>query len=61
MLQVPQMNLHEECLLNYLRYPDELSHTTELLKLNNMILEQTFVLKNILSKNIKLNLSSVKN
>ena len=54
------MNLHEECLLNYLRYPDELSHTTELLKLNNMILEQTFVLKNILSKNIKLNLSSVK-
>lgn len=55
------MNLHEECLLNYLRYPDELSHTTELLKLNNMILEQSFILKNFLSKNIKLNLSSVKN
>ena len=54
------MNLHEECLLNYLRYPDELSHTTELLKLNSMILEQTFLIKNILSKNIKLNLSSAK-
>lgn len=52
------MNLHEECLLKYLRYPDELSHTTELLKLNNLILEQKFLLKNFLSKNIKLNLSS---
>jgi len=55
------MNLHEECLLNYLRYPDELSNTTELLKLNNMILEQSFIVKNFLSKNIKLNLSSAKN
>ncbi len=52
------MNLHEECLLNYLRYPDELSNTTELLKLNNLILEQKFLLKNFLSKNIKLNFSS---
>lgn len=52
------MNLHEECLLNYLRYPDELAHTTELLKLNNLILEQKFILKNFLAKDIRLNLSS---
>ena len=54
------MNLHEECLLNYLRYPDNLSNTTELLKLNNYILEQKFILKNFLSKDIKINLSSAK-
>ena len=43
------MNLHEKCLLNYLKYPDELSYTTEILKLNNKILEEKFILKNILA------------
>ena len=43
------MNLHEQCLLRYLTYPDELSYTTEILKLNNRILEQKFVVKNILT------------
>ena len=43
------MNLHEQCLLRYLTYPDELSYTTELLKLNNKILEQKFVVNNILA------------
>lgn len=43
------MNLHEQCLLRYLTYPDELSYTTEILKLNNRILEQKFVVKNILA------------
>ena len=43
------MNLHEKCLLNYLKYPDELSFTTDLLKLNNKILEEKFVLKNIIA------------
>jgi len=52
------MNLHEECLLNYLRHPDELAYTTELLKLNNSILEKRFVLEN-LSKNVKFNISSI--
>lgn len=52
------MNLHEECLLNYLRYPDELDYTTELLKLNNSILEKKFILEKF-SGNIKLNLSSI--
>jgi len=43
------MNLNEECLLRYLKHPDELSYNTEILKLNNHILEQKFVVKNILA------------
>jgi hypothetical protein len=56
------MNINEKCLLRYLQYPDELSYTTEILKLNNKILEQKFIMKNILvnvsslnyTKNVKL-------
>lgn len=48
------MNLNEECLLNYLRTPDELSYATDILKLNNQILEQHFLLENILTKNLNL-------
>ncbi len=40
------MNLHEKCLLRYLQNPDELSYSTEILKLNNFILEKQFILKN---------------
>ena len=40
------MNLHEKCLLRYLKNPDELSCSTEVLKLNNLILEKQFLLKN---------------
>ena len=29
------MNLHEKCLLKYLKNPDELSYSTDVLKLNN--------------------------
>ena len=43
------MNLHEKCLLRYLTHPDELSLTTELLKLNNKILEQKYITKHILA------------
>lgn len=32
------MNLNEECLINYLQKPDELSHTTDILKLNNALI-----------------------
>lgn len=46
------MNLHEECLLKYLKNPDELSYSTDVLKLNNQILEQHFLLENVLSKNL---------
>lgn len=49
------MNLHEQCLLRYLKYPDELSYATELLKLNNKILEQKFVVNNILANLTMLN------
>ena len=48
------MNLHEECLLKYLKSPDELGYSTDILKLNNQILEQHFVLQNILSTNLNL-------
>ena len=34
------MNLHEECLLKYLLNPLDLLHSTELLKLNNDLLEK---------------------
>lgn len=43
------MNINEECLLRYLQYPDELSYTTEILKLNNKIMEQKFLIKNFLA------------
>ncbi len=43
------MNLHEQCLLRYLKHPDELSYSTEILKINNQILEQKFIVKNILA------------
>lgn len=46
------MNVNEECLLKYLKSPDELSYSTDILKLNNQILEQHFLLENILTKNL---------
>lgn len=52
------MDLHEECLLQYLKSPDDLSFATDVLKLNNHILEQHFLLENFLSKNLKLDYNS---
>ncbi len=49
------MNLHEQCLLRYLTHPDELSFVTEVLKINNKILEQKFIVKNILANMSLLN------
>ena len=49
------MNLHEQCLLRYLTYPDELSYAVEVLKLNNKILVLKFVVKNILANGSLLN------
>ncbi len=46
------MNLHEECLLRYLKIPDELSYSTEILKLNNFILEKKFISKNFVAKSL---------
>lgn len=48
------MNLHEECLLRYLKSPDELTYSTEILKLNNYILEKQFVMKNFVAKSFKI-------
>lgn len=53
------MNLHEQCLLRYLKNPDELSYTTEILKLNNKILEEKFILKNILANISMLNYTNI--
>lgn len=49
------MNLHEQCLLQYLKNPDELSYSTEILKLNNLILEKRFIVKNFVAKSAKIN------
>ena len=48
-------NIHEQCLLRYFTHPDELSYSTEILKLNNQILEKKFVVKNILANVAMLN------
>lgn len=52
------MNLHEQCLLKYLQNPDELSYSTEILKLNNYILEKHFILKNLNGNDITASLRS---
>ena len=49
------MNLHEKCLLRYLQNPDELSYSTEILKVNNFILEKQFILKNFVAKSSTFN------
>ncbi len=49
------MNLHEQCLLRYLQNPDELSYSTEILKLNNFILEKHFLLKHFVAKSSNFN------
>ena len=48
------MNLHEEFLLNYLQNPDELSFSTDVLKINNFILEKHFILNKFLAKNLSM-------
>lgn len=46
------MNLHEECLLKYLINPLELFYTTELLRINNELLEKEGVnIKEFANKN----------
>ena len=47
------MNLHEECLINYLSKPDELAYTTEILKLSNKLMERELV-KTLFSGKIKI-------
>ncbi len=44
------MNLHEECLLKYLKYPDGISVTTETLLNNNLMLAESFGHVNFVAK-----------
>lgn len=53
------MNLHEQCLLRYLQNPDELTYSTQILKLNNDILEKQFILRNIVAKSASLHYTEI--
>ena len=44
------MNLHEECLLKYLLNPLDLLKSTELLKINNTLIEETMRVDKLLVK-----------
>lgn len=45
------MNLNEECLLKYLKNSDDIFYCTNVLKLNNEILEKKFLLRKFFTKN----------
>ncbi len=49
------MNLHEECLLKYLLNPLDLLHSTELLKINNILIAKSSPLEKFLAKKAKIN------
>ena len=49
------MNLHEECLLKYLLNPLDLSHSTELLKIDNSLIDKVLTSSKILAKSGKIN------
>jgi hypothetical protein len=49
------MNLHEECLLKYLLNPTDLFRTTEILKLNNGLIEKSLAGGAFLAKNTQVN------
>ena len=53
------MNLHEECLLKYLLHPLDLLQSTELLKINNSIIEKGLVGEKFLSKKVKINYTRI--
>ncbi len=44
------MNLHEECLLKYLLNPLDLLKSTELLRINNTLIEKTVSVDKLLAK-----------
>ncbi|MCQ2754119.1 MAG: hypothetical protein MJ231_03625 [bacterium] len=54
------MNLHEECLLKYLLNPTGLVQTLEILKLNNLIIEQELACKTGKHSNIKMRYTPTK-
>ncbi len=53
------MNLHEECLLKYLLNPLDLLRSTELLKLNNSLIEKSLNGDKFLAKTAKINYTRI--
>ena len=51
------MNLHEECLLKYLLNPLDLFNSTELLKLNNSLIEEGLNKSKLILNTQKINCS----
>ena len=50
------MNLHEECLLKYLKNPMDLFFSTdELIKMNDLLMEQECMKKQIIEANKNIN------
>lgn len=49
------MNLHEECLLKYLLNPLDLLRSTELLKINNSLIEKSLNADKIMASKVKYN------
>lgn len=49
------MNLHEECLLKYLLNPTDLVRSTEMLKINNSLIEKGLFNRNFLAKSGNIN------
>lgn len=54
------MNLHEECLLKYLLNPLDLFNSTELLKLNNSLIEKDLTNTKLLTKSRKIKYSTTR-
>ena len=52
------MNLHEECLLKYLLNPKDLFRSTELLKLNNDLIEKG-IMNNCIFNSYQINQNSI--
>lgn len=53
------MNLHEECLLKYLLNPLNLSHSTELLKINNSMIEKSLGGEKFIAKKTNINYTRI--
>ncbi len=53
------MNLHEECLLKYLLNPLNLSHSTELLKINNSLIEKSLGGDKFIAKKTNINYTRI--
>lgn len=54
------MNLHEECLLKYLLNPMDLFNSTEMLKINNAIIEKGLKGNSLLVKAPKINCNAIR-